>query len=109
MRLSATTAVEPSTALTSLVDDLGIHICAWGRDGGVAEAMQRTMGMVRTRKYGSKRSQKSVGCSRTFSARRTVPGETGDDDEESAPIAGRPDTLSMGRTTAADVSTSPCA
>ena len=32
-------------------------------------------------------------------ARRTVPGETGDDDEDSAPIAGRPNTLSMARTT----------
>jgi len=62
--LSATTPVEPSTALTGLVDDLAI---------------------------------------------RFVPGETGDDDEDSAPSAGRPTSLSMGRTTSAVVSTSPCA
>ena len=57
----------------------------------------------------AKTEQKKRAGSRTFSARRTVPGEMSDDDEDSAPSAGRPNTLSMARTTAAVVSTSPCA
>ena len=36
-------------------------------------------------------------------------GETSDEDEDSAPIAGRPNTLSMDRTTSAVVSYLPCA
>ena len=37
--LSATTPVEPSAALSSLDDDLGIHQRAWDQAGGVADVM----------------------------------------------------------------------
>ena len=67
--LSATMPVEPSPALTCLDDDLQIHQRAWDRAGGVAEVMQRTMGTVRTQKYGSKRRKKSAGVIKWTGAR----------------------------------------
>ena len=56
-----------------------------------------------------KTAQKKRGGVMSGNARRTGAWRDEREDEDSAPIAGRPNTLSMARTTAAVVSTSPCA